>query len=398
MAEVWRPLLDGEAAAAARATAEAVIRAVAEMPDDVRLAPDVLLLLAYGAAVIEGPWLDDATGRWLDVLAGQRDHGGLGLHGGLAGMGFTLAHVTDDGADGLLGELDELLLTHLAEPHPLGGHFDLISGVVGIGVYFLERRAAAPAVAAAGVASIVEALAASVRRDGDGAHWRRRAPDGTDVGPIDCGLAHGVPGVLALLARIVGAGLGGPCTRDLLDDTCRWTAAQARGGPGARFPYAVADEVGWAPARTAWCYGDPGVALSLYGAALATGAELAAAQALDVLDAACSRAPDTALVRDASLCHGAMGLAHVANRVYQASGEHRFAEHARRWLAHGLTLHQPMQPLGGFPKFDPRVGALVPSSSLLEGAAGAALALVAAIEEAPPCWDRLLLCELPQRP
>jgi hypothetical protein len=39
-----------------------------------------------------------------------------------------------------------------------------------------------------------------------------------------------------------------------------------------------------------------------------------------------------------------------------------------------------------------------PESSLIEGAAGIALALLAAVEPVEPAWDRMFLCDLPAQP
>jgi hypothetical protein len=39
----------------------------------------------------------------------------------------------------------------------------------------------------------------------------------------------------------------------------------------------------------------------------------------------------------------------------------------------------------------------LPSATLLDGAIGVALALLAAIQPVEPAWDRLLLCDVPTR-
>jgi len=69
----------------------------------------------------------------------------------------------------------------------------------------------------------------------------------------------------------------------------------------------------------------------------------------------------------AGFCHGAIGLAHIFNRLYQANGEPVFREAARRWFGHVLDESQ------------------------LEGAAGIGLALLAAMTPLEPRWDRLFL-------
>lgn len=393
----WVPILDGAAADEARAVVGAIVREVAAMPDDPRHAPDVVLLLAYAAAVVDAPWLDEAQARWLDLLvtaAPTVPH--LGLHGGLAGIGFALAHVVSDGAEELLADIDGVLRDALADPAPLGGEFDLIAGAVGVGTYFLERRAAVPAASAEACARIVDVLHATARRSAAGVAWptpparlARARARGSVAGAFDCGLAHGTPGVIAWLARATLAA-------DLRADACRWLWTRGTVPGATTFAYAVdEDQPPVTPARAAWCYGDPGVAAALWAAAIAADDRAAQPRALALLDDACTRTPVAALVQDAGLCHGAMGLAHLANRAFQASGDERLRAHARRWLAHGLTLRAADLPFGGFGRFDVDTRALVASPSLLEGATGVALTLLAALADEPPGWDRLLLCDLP---
>ncbi|HEX7277236.1 MAG TPA: lanthionine synthetase LanC family protein, partial [Acidimicrobiales bacterium] len=88
--------------------------------------------------------------------------------------------------------------------------------------------------------------------------------------------------------------------------------------------------------------------------------------------AAAARPIQDAGVVDAGLCHGAAGLLHVSNRLYQATGDERQAAAARRWLEPALTL-----PVAG--------------AGFLEGRAGVGLALLAATTDVEPEWDRILL-------
>ncbi len=304
----------------------------------------------------------------LDELIAELHRGTphLGLYGGLADAGWTLAHVLDAGDD--LVAIDDVLLAALAR---WSGADDLIEGLVGIGVYFLERGVAA------GVAAVAAQLARTAIATADGATWHTPLailppsfaathPDGF----YDCGLAHGVPGIAAFLARA-----GSPLARD----AARWVETQACAG---RFPSKISsrvDDRGLSPgaegrrgviepARTAWCYGDPGVAIGLWQ----TSPELAHATAR----AAAGR---TETVTDAGLCHGAAGLAHVYNRCFHASGDAAFADAARAAYAQALALPRPAD--AGF----------------LEGAAGLGLALLAATTTTEPAWDRRLLCDLPPK-
>src|SRR5262249_14299323 len=98
------------------------------------------------------------------------------------------------------------------------------------------------------------------------------------------------------------------------------------------------------------------------------------------------------------LCHGAAGLGHLFNRLFQATGDEHLAEAARVWFRRTLDLRQPGRGIAGFEagKGNAHRRLLwVDDPGLLQGAAGIALALLAAATPLEPGWDRLLLVPIP---
>src|SRR5262249_46814583 len=77
------------------------------------------------------------------ALAAMRERPGpASLYDGLAGVGWATAHLKSrlpdlDGEDDL-AEIDDVLLEYLS-PSPWPGPFNLGDGLVGFGVYALER-------------------------------------------------------------------------------------------------------------------------------------------------------------------------------------------------------------------------------------------------------------------
>ena len=121
------------------------------------------------------------------------------------------------------------------------------------------------------------------------------------------------------------------------------------------------------PARSAWCYGDPGVAAALLLAARDVGEPAWAAAATDLAVRAAARPAAQTGVADAGLCHGSAGLAHLFGLMYQMTAEAALADAARFWV--GRTLEQS------------RVST---APGWLEGAAGVALAMEPACTTAEP--------------
>ena len=103
------------------------------------------------------------------------------------------------------------------------------------------------------------------------------------------------------------------------------------------------------------------------------------------------------MIRDAGLCHGAAGLAHLFNRMFQTTGDERLAEAARFWFQWTLSFRQPGEGIAGFRswKMDPGgETSWQTDSGLLEGAPGIGLALLAAVSPVEPAWDRVFLVSL----
>jgi lantibiotic modifying enzyme len=225
--------------------------------------------------------------------------------------------------------------------------------------------------------------------------WQRKvAPDGY----TNLGLAHGVPGVVAILARYITAGVDVARARVLLDAAMAFLRSVSGPRAGSRF-------AAWLPsspsstARVAWCYGDLGVAVAMMSAATATGREEWRRDAIELALGMAARPFATSQVIDTGLCHGAAGAAHLFNRLAQATGEAELARAADTWFAQTLAMRND-QPIAGFPR-----GVLTDNepgweagADLLTGATGIALALHAAISPIEPAWDQLLLSDLSPMP
>ena len=93
-------------------------------------------------------------------------------------------------------------------------------------------------------------------------------------------------------------------------------------------------------------------------------------------------------ISDAPLCHGAAGLAHIFNPIYQTEGDPRCREQALFWVEQALAMRRLMGGVGGYlasTRPDPG-GSVVwePSPAFLDGAIGIALMLLAALTPVEP--------------
>ena len=389
----WQPLIDGALAEAARSA----LRDIAvQIGQHSKQPEDLVLFWAYASNELDTTVSYPAAVDRLLESVDERD-GALQLHGGLAGIGWTLAHVGDpDDCEEFLATLDATLVGALTGPG-WAGSCDLIVGLTGLAVYFLERLSGdrdVP-VARAGLERVVQELRARATAQPPGLTWhtdpallpdwqRAQAPNGY----YNCGVAHGVPGTISVLAR---AAAYIPSCRDLIDGAMRWLDVQRVPETGGFTTWIIP---GRTPTRTrsAWCYGDPGVATATWAAAARIGAPI---EPWRTLALACARGEAAGIV-DASLCHGAFGLAHLFNRCFQASGDLEFRNAARSWIERGLAMRRPGEGVGGFlAHMKKDANPWVVTDAFLEGAAGIGLVLLAALGDTEPNWDRLLACDLP---
>lgn len=408
-ASTWRPVVaDPDRCARIRTVLDEVAVAVSAWPIEPTLlepVADRAVLRAYLAQ--DGAVPDDAddAGAMLAELVTRFGRGGFtaGLFGGAARVTWTVAHLAGgDEADEVCRAITAAML-HRLDEEPWRGDYDLISGLVGMGVAGLERIEHDDGRRL--LTRVLEVLEASAQPIGGGVAWftatellpewqRKQAPEGY----YNLGLAHGNPGVAALLARLVAHDLEAPRAGALLARSMTYLLGAAALRPEGRYPawHTVGGASDAGTTRLAWCYGDLGASVALMAAAQATGDLGWRAEALDLARLCASRGFDDAHVFDAGLCHGAAGAAQIFNRFWHATGEPVFGDAARAWIDHVLRMRNE-EPVAGFPtatRDEAKVGGWQPSTDLLTGASGVALVLHAAISTVEPSWDHLLLMDL----
>ena len=415
MKQSWEPVLRGDlrerALPAARAIGDALARDLEDDPAPPS-AGDASLSRGWTGAAVTMHYLHDAfpdagydavseaaLDRAVAAVAEQRMS--PAFMQGFPGVAWAIEHLgQNDGDEDANAAVDDVLVATLEGPG-WNGLYDLVSGLVGLGVYGLARL---PAETGRKIAElVVERLREWSEPVTPGVTWytrpelippsaRERVPEGY----YNLGLAHGVPGVVAFLAHAHRAGVAPDTTAALMEGGVTWMLAQALPpGDRATWPYFVGPGIDPNPARLAWCYGDPGVIASLLAAADALGRDDWEGAALDALSRAVARPPGSSDVQGASLCHGAMGLAHLWNRMWQRTRSHELRESIEYWTGVALDLRTYGDGLAGYsvwiPESDDDEGGDVQGPGHLAGVAGIALALVAAATDREPAWDSYML-------
>jgi lantibiotic biosynthesis protein len=413
----WRPILAGTPAQQALQAVDAIAESITSLPGErgSSLAggqAGLAVFYTWLARTRRAPQAEVLARRCLDqaIEAVSTRAMNASLWGGFTGVAWAadlVGRLLDPEAEDRGEAVDDVLLRLLSRTDPWSAPYDLVVGLTGLGVYASQRRPRPLAIEC--LRRVVERLHECARYDEHGLYWwtppaeiHQKSREQYPSGRVDLGVAHGVAGVIALLGGLCGAGVEQATVRPLLEGAVRWLWAHsvpAEAGP--TFPVWVAPGGQAWPARCAWCYGDPGIAAALLMAARGVGDAGWEQAAVALACRAAERPASQTGVVNAGFCHGAAGLAHLYNRLYQATGEPKLRRAGLYWLERTLGFYRRARDNGGSwvqGSWDPARRELWTWTGIdvVDGAAGVALVLLAAATSVEPAWDRMFLVSAPR--
>ncbi len=347
------------------------------------------------------PCLQRALDGVFEGMEGQAQP--LGLFEGIFGAGWFLEHLQQGTIppDHHLNDALDEALTATLESGRRALPLEWTHGLAGMGAYVLGRVKIGRCESA--LTHLLDGLLAASEPVHEGRTWphppealpeplRREFP----YGLINLGLAHGAPGILGFLGLAAQADALAPRHRALLEDgVSALLAAEEPDGFPSRYPrYGPWKGVGTREStRVAWCYGDLGVSFGLLQAARGLRSQETWDRAVALAHHAATVEDDGS--RDACLCHGSIGNAHLFHRWYRATGDPAFLHRAQAWLESTWSQvpqgPHPGQFLYYRPGLTEGLPTPEPSWSLLQGLVGTGLGLLAALSPLEPTWDRILL-------
>ncbi|MFJ9789329.1 lanthionine synthetase C family protein [Streptomyces globosus] len=381
-------------------------------------APGVTLLHIELAAADLAPWA--RAHSWLSAVARQPLTSGTDSHAfyGAPAFAHTLACAAErlPGAYGsALDALDRQVASDArrrlaaaeqrieAGELPALAEFDAIRGLTGYGAYLLRRRPDSDTVRA--ILDYLVQLTQPLTHRGETlpGWWTASGPSGRledryPDGHANTGLAHGIGGVLALLALAVLRGTMASGQRDAIASILQWLDRwEVDSGRGPAWPYWVtlpalrAGHLPVGPQRPSWCYGTAGLARAQQLAAIALGDRRRQLAAEYSLLSALTDPQQLCETTDNGLCHGFAGLAHITARAASDA----LAPTAGQLRAVLPALLSAVHPPGSDPAAAAAglIQAQEPDPGLLDGAAGIALAVLAPAAGTPTgtSWDTCLL-------
>ncbi|GAA4430740.1 hypothetical protein GCM10023091_00390 [Ravibacter arvi] len=324
------------------------------------------------------------------------DAGTVSFCSGVIGSGWLMTYLSDSGYCEI--EQDMVELDCIAELFFIktieAGNYDFLHGASGALRYLLGRPKDELTIHA--IIRMTRKLLDAACNTDEFLFWPSYEFKTKSIksGVINLGLSHGTPSILAILSAVY----------EYLDQNeflvdyirkCAYTilSCKNRGDTFSLYPYQC--DIGAfnsSNSRLGWCYGDLGVAVSLWSAGKILSDNYILNEAILAIRSA-SKICDTemGLVKDAAICHGASGISHILYNFYLETNEKEFLLSSNYWYNRTICYLEPVRNLitartnwNSTFGYNNRFG-------LLEGISGVGISLLNRIYPSMPIWDKCLL-------
>jgi tetratricopeptide (TPR) repeat protein len=237
-------------------------------------------------------------------------------------------------SDPMLDSIDEFYLNRVIPVLYTSSNYDLFNGLIGFALYYLQRNKLRYLV------FIAHKLKKISENTHIGTTWRYIHPFDNTVN-YNMGLAHGHPSVVMALIKIY----------NLIKSYDKESEAILKIiSSSAQFLFSIIDDRSWASypthisldlsnilrtdteSRLAWCYGDLGVAYTLYRAAQLLRNDVWLNKSLNIIEKTTQRLFSQTGVRDASFCHGVSGIIHFYNIFYRETNYDIYKTAMNFWI------------------------------------------------------------------
>ena len=365
----------------------------------------VTLLFAYlTKAYPENELYEDITCSYLEELSLALSEEELpsNMSAGITGIAFVFQHLRNMGLidlseDQNLSALDDAIRIY-AEQLFEAGNWDPLHGLIGLGIYFIERNKET------GDKEYLERIVDQLRElsltENGNSVWVTPGYKHFTKDNYNFGIAHGMPGVLAFLAQVHTLDIRRSIIEEMIGSCLAYLLSYRNEDSSARFSFPRCIELDYEegqgpkvlPSRHAWCYGDLSMANTLIHCGQALGRKDWKEMGLEIALKTTTIPFEYAGCDDAPLCHGVIGLAHQYDRLYNVARELQFKEARDYWLkvARDKYFRPDVYPGGyGYNRYVEAENKFVLGASygLLEGITGIGLIHLSLITGIKPGWD-----------
>lgn len=252
---------------------------------------------------------------------------------GAAGILDALAYLNKEGlydVDFLdVEEGYKLLLQEYSIANILNGNYDLLHGGLGVVKYFHNDFRFAN--------RVLNVLEQTAHKDGNKYKWLSKIGMEKKIGYNIC-LSHGMASIVAVLSSMTDPRINIEKRNNLIISACNYILSQQIDPDkyGCYFPSTSLENNPGEPvcrSRLGWCYGDLGIATSLWQAGCLLKERQWTDKALEILIHATQRRNlSENSILDAGLCHGSTSPAMIYYYMYSQTGNKIFFETCQYWM------------------------------------------------------------------
>lgn len=272
-------------------------------------------------------------------------------------------------------------------------NYDYLHGALGVGLYFLKKKSQMFF-----VDELVNILDNEAEKDivRKTVKWKFSYGKNSNERVYNISMSHGMSSIIIFLSRTFQQNVMNPRIIPLLEGAINYVLEQEMDETtyGSYFPNLSLEEKDhvtflW-KSRLAWCYGDLGVAFSLWFAGKTTGNIFWQEKGLNVLLNSTRRRLDIEnSVIDSGICHGTAGIAMIYRRMYLETANEIFSEASNYWINQTLNYSVFNDGLAGYKSY--LNNEWVDDYSFLTGISGIGVVLISYLADDFQEWDELLL-------
>ncbi|WP_288359760.1 lanthionine synthetase C family protein [uncultured Bacteroides sp.] len=283
----------------------------------------------------------------------------------------------------------ELYITNEMKKDFSIGNYDFMHGAIGGGTYFLNQHSNIQP-----INDTIDFLYNTAEKEDTYTlfKWQSVIDSRTQTKGYNIALSHGISSIIIFLSNVIKSGIENEKIRLMLKGSINYVLSQQVNAIkyGCYFPSHSLEQSNSLKSRLAWCYGDLGIAMSLWQASrLLTDSELQKFT-LEVLIQSTHRIsyPEN-IVNDAGICHGSAGIAMIYNRMYIDTKMSLFKDARNFWLARTLNYSCHNDGLAGYKTVYGKE--LIKDYSLLTGISGVGLVFISYLMNDEQDWDKFFL-------
>ena len=223
-------------------------------------------------------------------------------------------------------------------------------------------------------------------KDGDIYKWKSRIGMDRTIG-YNISLSHGISSIVAVLNQINSRSINREVRDRIITNACNYIISQEIDPQkyGCYFPSTSLDndpEEVIRQSRMGWCYGDLGVATSLWQAGKLQNNEFWQKKALEVLTYSTTRKDlQNCGIFDSGLCHGSASICMMYHYIYTQTGNILFKDARDYWVNCTLEMGHLAGGLAGYSAWGGEKQGYVNEYGILEGISGIGLVLLTVLSD-----------------